>query len=43
MLPSIFKKHKICSNCTKALLIVNKFNISSKNNKDFVMEQRSII
>ena len=27
MLPSIFEKHKICSNRTKSLLIVNQSNI----------------
>ena len=30
MLPSIFEKHKICSNRTKLLLIVNLSNIISK-------------
>ena len=43
MLPSIFEKHKICSNRTKSLLIVNKTNIISKNNEDFAMERRFLI
>ena len=43
MLPSIFAKHKICSDCTKSLLIVNQFNIIGKNNEDFAMERHSVI
>ena len=43
MLPSIFEKYKICSNHTKSLQIVNWFNIISKSNDDFAMEQGSII
>ena len=40
---TIFGKHKIRSNRTKSLLIVNSFNINSKNNEGFAMEQRSDI
>ena len=43
MLPSIFEKHKICSNCTKSLLVVNQSNIIFKSNKDFAMEPSIII
>ena len=43
MLPSIFEKHKIYSNRTKSLLIVNYSNIINKNNEDFAMEQRSVV
>ena len=43
MLPSIFEKHKTCSNRTKSLLIVNQTNIISKNNEDFAMERRFVI
>ena len=45
MLPSvsIFEKHKICSNRTKSLLIVNLSNIISKINEDFAMERYSVI
>ena len=37
MLPSIFEKHKICSNRTKSFLIVYQNNITGKNNEDFAM------
>ena len=30
MVPSIFEKHKICSNCTKSLQIVNESKIISE-------------
>ena len=40
MLPSIFEKHKICSNLTKSPLIVNSFNIISENSEGFAMEWR---
>ena len=43
MLPSIFEKHKICSNRTKSLLIVNQSNIFSNKNEDFAMERRFVI
>ena len=43
ILPSVFEKHKICSNRTKSLLIVNFTNIIRKNNEDFAMERRSTI
>ena len=33
-----FLKNKICLNCTKSLLIVNKSNIMCKSNEDFAME-----
>ena len=40
MLPSIFEKHKICSNRTKSLLIVINPILPAKNNEDFAMERR---
>ena len=43
MLPSIFEKHKICSNRTKSLLIDNQSNIFSNKNEDFAMERRFVI
>ena len=39
MLPSIFEKHKICSNRTKSLGIASKWNMISMKNKDFAMEK----
>ena len=38
MLPSIFEEHRVCSNRTKSLLIVNQSNIISKKNQNFAME-----
>ena len=40
MLP-IFEKHKICSNRTESLLIVNQ--ILSAKNEDFAVERRFVI
>ena len=38
MLPSIFQKHKICSNRTKSLRIAN--TILSAKKDDFAVERR---
>ena len=35
MLPSVFEKHKICSNRTNLLEILNLSKIISKSNEDF--------
>lgn len=43
MLPLIFDKTQNMFNRPKSLLIVNYFNITSKNNENFAMEQCSVI
>ena len=40
MLPLIFEKHKICSNRTKSLLIVDESDIINQQNyEDFAIER----
>ena len=39
MLPSIFEKHKICSNPTKSLLLIQYYQ---QKKEDFAMERRLV-